>query len=134
MPVNIIKIDPEYSGRYFVGTDAGIFYTSNGGESWESMNQGLPNVPITSMEIDNNTRTLLIGTYGISCYKINLDQLAQEIELSQGFQFVSTRLLLDEANMMTVLENNLNENLVFVQKFKWRNASQNRPKLGEWNW
>ena len=136
MPVNIIKIDPEYSGRYFVGTDAGIFYTSNGGESWESMNQGLPNVPITSMEIDNNTRTLLIGTYGISCYKINLDQLAQEIELSQGFQFVSTRILLDEANMMTVLENNLNENLVFVRNSNGEMLRKIGPNwvngIGDW--
>ncbi|MBI9038381.1 MAG: hypothetical protein JEY97_09635 [Bacteroidales bacterium] len=136
MPVNIIKIDPEYSGRYFIGTDAGIFFTTNGGESWESMNQGLPNVPVTCMEIDNNTRTLLIGTYGISCYKINLDQLGQEIDLSEGFQFVSTRILLDEADMMTVLENNLNDNLVFVRNSNGEMLRKIGPNwvngIGDW--
>ena len=136
LPVNIIKIDPEHSGRYFVGTDAGIFFTSNGGESWESLNQGLPNVSITCMEIDNNTRTLLIGTYGISCYKINLDQLSQEVELAEGFQFVSTRILLDEANMMDVLENNLNENLVYVRNSNGEMLRKIGPNwvngIGDW--
>jgi photosystem II stability/assembly factor-like uncharacterized protein len=136
IPVNIIKIDPEHPGRYFIGTDAGVFFTSNGGESWESLNQGLPNVSITCMEIDNNTRTLLIGSYGISCYKLNLDQLNQEVELSEGFQFVSTRILLDEADMMIVLENNLNENLVYVRNSNGEMLRKIGPNwvngIGDW--
>ncbi|MCD4818268.1 MAG: hypothetical protein K8S23_06220 [Candidatus Cloacimonetes bacterium] len=73
IPINCIVLDPNIYNRIFVGSDSGIFMTENGGESWESVSAGIPNVPITSMKIHNPTRTLVIGTYGCSAYKINLD-------------------------------------------------------------
>jgi len=73
IPVNCIALDPEIYNRIFVGTDSGIFMTENGGELWVSVSTGIPNVPITSMKTHNPTRTLVIGTYGCSAYKIDLD-------------------------------------------------------------
>jgi hypothetical protein len=35
----------------------------------------LPNVPVTAMKIHNPTRKLVIGTYGIRAYSIDLDYL-----------------------------------------------------------
>ncbi|MBC8385156.1 MAG: T9SS type A sorting domain-containing protein, partial [Candidatus Cloacimonetes bacterium] len=60
-------------GRIFVGSDSGIFDSANGGDSWISISNGIPNVPITDIKIHNNTRILVIGTYGCSAYKIDLD-------------------------------------------------------------
>jgi len=75
IPVNCIVLDPQISDRIIVGSDAGVFYSENGGGSWVSISQGIPNVPVTDMKIHNETRTLVIGTYGCSAYKINLDDI-----------------------------------------------------------
>ncbi len=80
LPVNNLKLDPENEGYLFVGTDAGVYYSEDGGDYWENIMNNLPNVPVTAMKIHNPTRKLVIGTYGISAYSLNLDYLvgAQE--------------------------------------------------------
>jgi len=80
IPMNSIILDPSLPNRIFVGSDAGIFYSANGGESWISISAGIPNVPITDMKIHNETRTLVIGTYGCSAYKISIDTDFTQIE------------------------------------------------------
>lgn len=75
LPVNAFVADPGEQGRYFIGTDAGVFMTENEGEAWQSMNQGIGNVPVTSMKIHAEDNFLVIGTYGLSAYKFDLNQL-----------------------------------------------------------
>ena len=75
LPVNVIRADPENEGYLFVGTDAGVYYTEDGGENWVNIMNGLPNVPVTAMKIHNPSRKLVIGTYGISMYSLNIDHL-----------------------------------------------------------
>lgn len=87
LPVNVITLDPEKQNRIFVGTDAGVLYTEDGGNYWESMMTNIPNVPVVSMELHNPTRKLIIGTYGISAYKMNLAQLVDIEEISHSNNF-----------------------------------------------
>jgi len=75
LPVNAFVPDPGRQGRLFEGTDAGVFMTDNFGQDWLSMNQGLGNVPVTTMKIHADQNFLVIGTYGLSSYKLDLNQL-----------------------------------------------------------
>ncbi len=75
IPVNAFVADPGEQGRYFIGTDAGVFMSENDGSTWQSMNQGLGNVPVTSMKIHPDANFLIVGTYGLSAYKFDLNQL-----------------------------------------------------------
>jgi len=75
LPMNCIVLDPEVQDRIFVGSDAGIFYTENGGNEWLSLSNGLANVPVIGIKLHNPTRTLVIGTYGLSSYRMDLDDL-----------------------------------------------------------
>lgn len=75
LPVNAFIADPSMHERYFVGTDAGVFWTKDGGLQWESLNGTLGNVPVTSMKIHDSENFLLIGTYGLGAYKLDLAQL-----------------------------------------------------------
>ena len=75
MPVNCIAIDPDIQNKLFVGTDSGVFFSEDGGLNWYSLSQGIPNVPITDMKIYNPDRFMVIGTYGCSAYKIDLDEI-----------------------------------------------------------
>lgn len=50
-PVNSIAVDPHNGARWYVGTDAGLFMTSNSGSTWANCNtQGFPNVCVTSLK------------------------------------------------------------------------------------
>ncbi|MBT4333942.1 MAG: T9SS type A sorting domain-containing protein, partial [Candidatus Cloacimonetes bacterium] len=80
LPVNCMVLDPENANRIFIGTDSGVFMTENGGDNWQSLSDGIPNVPIYDITINNDTRTLAIGTHGCSAYKINLDEITEIAE------------------------------------------------------
>ncbi|MEI6434236.1 MAG: hypothetical protein WCP32_05275 [Bacteroidota bacterium] len=74
-PVNDIVLDPDIPGRIIVGSDAGVYGTTNGGQYWYWIWDGLPAVPIYMMKIHEPTRTIVVGTYGLSSYKAPLDDL-----------------------------------------------------------
>jgi len=83
LPVNVIVIDPQFQNHYFVGTDAGVYYTTDAGLNWRWLGGGLGNVAVTAMKIHKATRTLVVGTYGLSAYKINLDTIGVDIPVVQ---------------------------------------------------
>jgi photosystem II stability/assembly factor-like uncharacterized protein len=74
-PVNDIALDPDLPGRIIVGTDAGVYGTTNGGQYWYWIWNDLPAVPVCAMKIHAPSRTIVAGTYGLSSYKSSLDDL-----------------------------------------------------------
>lgn len=80
IPINCIALDPQIPDRIFVGSDVGVFITENGGDEWQSLSDGIPNVPVIDMLIHNPTRTLLLGTYGCSAYTMDMDDLNTSVE------------------------------------------------------
>ena len=75
MPVNIVLCDPEIKGAMFIGTDAGVYYSELYGDKWVNIMDDLPNVPVTAMKIHKPTRKLVIGTYGLSAYSLDLNDI-----------------------------------------------------------
>jgi photosystem II stability/assembly factor-like uncharacterized protein len=79
IPVNEILCDPEFEDRYFLATDAGLFSTEDGGENWYGISAGIPNSPVVALKIHEPTLTLVVGTYGNSMYKIDLDDIVNHV-------------------------------------------------------
>lgn len=75
LPVNDIIVDPLDTKRIIVGTDAGVYGTSNGGQTWSWAWQGLPAVPVCALKLHKPSRTIVAGTYGLSAYRATLDDL-----------------------------------------------------------
>ena len=73
--MNDIVLDPGIPHRIIVATDAGVYGSANGGLSWSWVWDGLPAVPVYMMKIHAPTRTIVAGTYGLSSYKANLDDI-----------------------------------------------------------
>jgi hypothetical protein len=74
--VNAILHDPTSpTSSWFVGTDIGVFYTTNGGLSWRNATQplGLPNVPVTQLRATTNTALLYAATWGRGVWSISID-------------------------------------------------------------
>ena len=82
LPVNDIVLDPMHAGYIYIGTDAGVFFTNNSGAEWTMLSDGLPNVAVAAMKIHNPSRSLVVATYGVSMYKLNIDDLVTGIALT----------------------------------------------------
>lgn len=75
IPVNELVCDPGYPDRLIVATDAGVFMTYDGGDYWMGISSGMPNTACVTMHIHPDTRDLVVGSYGNSCFRINLDDV-----------------------------------------------------------
>jgi photosystem II stability/assembly factor-like uncharacterized protein len=75
VPVNDVLIDPTTSNaqRIFVGTDIGVFVTTDGGASWSRENTGFANTAVVRLKMQVNPTThaweLFAFTHGRSVYK-----------------------------------------------------------------
>lgn len=65
-PVNSIVIDPRSSSVIYLGTDVGVFASTDGGTTWGVYGTGLPNVAIFDMKAYNSggVSQLRVGTHG----------------------------------------------------------------------
>lgn len=73
IPINAIERDPsDTASKWYVGTDIGVFRTTNAGNTWENITQplGLPNVAITGFKLRNNY--LCAVTYGRGMWRLSL--------------------------------------------------------------
>ncbi len=72
IPVNDILPDPQKEGRLYIGTDFGMFYTDDGGETWLSMSDEMPICPVLDIELHDGARKLVAGTHGRSMYSFDI--------------------------------------------------------------
>jgi centrosomal CEP192-like protein len=84
MPVNDIVIDPAIATTLYVATDLGVFQSTNGGGSWSTFSNGLPNVAVLGLRMHAASRTLRAATHGRSAWDIlvPLGSMAPAVSLS----------------------------------------------------
>ncbi len=56
----------------YVGTDRGVYRSTDLGAHWERFGEGLPNVPVTDLKIHAESHILAAGTYGRGMWQILL--------------------------------------------------------------
>lgn len=80
---NVIKQDPEDKDLLFAGTDRAVYFTVDGGESWEVAGRDLPTVYVHDLVIQTAEDYLVIATHGRGCYVLDIRDLRKgpEIEL-----------------------------------------------------
>ncbi len=71
-PGNSIAIDPNQANTYYLGTDIGVFQTTNGGQNWTRLGTGLPRIAIFAVRYHAATKNLVIGTHGRGVWKLAL--------------------------------------------------------------
>ncbi len=64
IPVNAFVIDPANSSNLYAGTDIGVYFSTDGGNSWLPFSSGLPRVAVFDMAFQNANRFLRIATHG----------------------------------------------------------------------
>lgn len=74
VPAHCIVVDPLNTQRLYVGTDIGVFVSTDGGANWARENTGFANVIVESMSIatDAGTRYLVAFSHGRSAFRVAL--------------------------------------------------------------
>ncbi len=92
-PVNAIAVDPLSTSDWYIGTDTGVWHSSNGGVNWFPFGDGFPHVVVTDLEINIAARKLVAGTYGRGAWEIEIGDLTAAEQ--PGHDLPSTGLMLD---------------------------------------
>ena len=87
VPANSVAIDPLDGQRVFVGTDIGMYASSDGGATFSPLMVGLPlGVVVTDLEISAEPHVLVAATYGRGAWKLVLD--GSDTVFRDGFEAV----------------------------------------------
>ncbi|MCC7142605.1 MAG: T9SS type A sorting domain-containing protein [Candidatus Eisenbacteria bacterium] len=91
-PANTLIVDPAFPNHWYVGSDIGVFRTTDGGATWLPFGAGLVNAVVVDLEIRRDARKLVAGTYGRAVWEIDLTPNSAAIDPSETR---SRQLLLD---------------------------------------
>lgn len=75
IPANTIVVDPADQSRLYLGTDVGVFSSTDGGQTWMVENTGFANVPVWALSIQvgaGGERNLFAFTHGRGAWRVRL--------------------------------------------------------------
>ena len=72
VPIYVVKYDPSDTTdqTIWVGTEIGVYRTTDGGATWGPYGIGLPQVRVTDIQIANNGSLVRVSTYGRGVWEI----------------------------------------------------------------
>lgn len=94
-PVNVIREDPTSADILYVGTDRGVYITTDGGGSWSALDAELPNVPVHDLAIQERESDLVAGTHGRSAWVLDISPvqaLVDSVQSARVFVFEQEEL------------------------------------------
>ena len=74
IPVHVLVVDPVNRSRLWIGTDLGVFATTDGGATWAVENTGFPNVVTEWLTLETgpgNAGTIFAFTHGRGAWKVS---------------------------------------------------------------
>ena len=96
IPANAIELLTSSPTTLYVGTDAGVFRTTNGGTTWGPFSNGLPSVIVSDLALDDSGTLLRAATYGRGMWQTRVmmtcaeqDVYIRDSKLDTGEQFPS---------------------------------------------
>ncbi len=89
IPANCSVYQNGTSDRIYIGMDVGVYYKDNLTVNWTLYNVGLPNAPVSDMEVSPASATKLrAATYGRGVYEVDL--LSTSLPPSTSFSYSGT--------------------------------------------
>lgn len=76
LAINDILIVPgQDDSRLFVATDAGVFYSEDGGQEWDAVGVSIPMCTMTELALDFPNKKLVVGTFSRSMFSYDVSWL-----------------------------------------------------------
>ena len=92
--VTSVLQDPEQDKLVYLGTDAGLYISIDGGNKWHHFDEGLPSVQIRDIAYQETFDDLVLGTFGRAFWVIDdlgvFRSMTQEDYMSDPLKIVST--------------------------------------------
>src|SRR5262249_22454673 len=87
--INVIVADDKDPDLLFVGNDAGVYVSIDGGGHWSWMKENMPTVPVHDLTIHPRESDLVVGTYGRGIWITNIAVLREvnEAVLNEDMHF-----------------------------------------------
>jgi photosystem II stability/assembly factor-like uncharacterized protein len=81
IPVHCLVIDPTNRARLYIGTDLGVFVSTDAGTTWARENTGFANTPTESLTLTNaeGIVRLFAFTHGRGAYRVRLASFTSQI-------------------------------------------------------
>jgi photosystem II stability/assembly factor-like uncharacterized protein len=75
-PVNVIREDPRSPEVLYVGTDLGVYVTTDGAKSWNVLGSGLPVSFVHDIAIQERDLVLVVATHGRGIFTIDISSIS----------------------------------------------------------
>ncbi len=91
IPVHTLAVDPSNTSRLYIGTDLGVFVSTNGGASWAVENTGFPGVitETLQMHVANGMTQLYAFTHGRGAWRVMVNNTGCSYGISPATTSVS---------------------------------------------
>ena len=63
-PARVVRENPNHKGMLVLGTDTGLFYSLNDGDTWMALKSNFPTVPIYDIKYEKASHDLLVASHG----------------------------------------------------------------------
>lgn len=70
---NALVVDRAAPNNVYVGADIGVWHSSDGGQNWNTLQNGLPDAPVFDLQIHLTQRLLRAATHGRGVFEIALN-------------------------------------------------------------
>ena len=85
-PANTMIVDPDSPSDWYVGSDVGVWKSTDGGATWRPYGVGLINALVTDLEIRREQQKLVAGTYGRGVWEADLPSVVVSADDSEGVE------------------------------------------------
>jgi photosystem II stability/assembly factor-like uncharacterized protein len=73
--VHVIREDPVNPALLYLGTDVGLYFSLDQGQSWRRWENGFPTTPVADLKIHPRDRELIVATHGRSLWIVDVAPL-----------------------------------------------------------
>lgn len=74
---DVLIIEGEKDKELYIGTDAGVYGTINGGLNWERVGKNMPIIPVLDVEYNPALKTLIAGTFARSILSYPIEGISK---------------------------------------------------------
>jgi photosystem II stability/assembly factor-like uncharacterized protein len=85
-PVNVIREDPKNKDILYVGTDGGVYVTTDGAKTWNALGTGLPMTYVLDLVIQPRDNVIVIGTHGRGVWALDAATINKPKERRSRFE------------------------------------------------
>lgn len=78
-PINVVREHPTSPNVLFVGTDFGVYVSTDGGTRWEVLGGNLPSTQVSDLQVVPQDNLMVISTYGRGMYALDASGIRSRI-------------------------------------------------------